>query len=322
MLRRSSTRLLGHLAAGARSQRCQGLGAAAADSLSGASTSQQTSDSTSASLPLSPLAFGPALGSAAQQHRSISFLSWGRKPPSTPAAQEAAADEAAAEAAAVLSEPELPPPDEVPAEPTAADILQEASEILDASVMADVAAFAAAHVDRWWNVSWFMDMLGSLHYQAGVPWWVTACDAVAPCGCARPGRRAEPCHAGARRAAAAALPGLAAGAPGAACPASPQPRNARGVRLTPQLPSPATHAWRPQVGCHRGRQHPDPLHPAADHGLHAAQEQALRGGRRRPSDGASELARQLGSSCRGRAAAESAAARAASCQACSAQNDC
>jgi hypothetical protein len=169
MLRRSSSRLLGHLAAGARSQGCL---AAAADSLSAASSSQQTG-STSASPSLGPLAFGPALGTAAGQHRSISFLSWGRKQPSAPAAQEAAADEAAG--ATVLTEPELPPPMEVLAEPTAADIMQEASEILDASVMADVAAFAAAHVDRWWNVSWFMDMLGSLHYQAGIPWWVQAC---------------------------------------------------------------------------------------------------------------------------------------------------
>jgi hypothetical protein len=165
MLRRSSPRLLAHLAAGARSQGCL---ATAADSLPAATSSQHlATDHASSSRILSATAFGSALGSTAFQHRSISFLSWGRKEAASAAAQEAAEDAAAAAAAS-------PPGPELPAyvEPTAADILQEASEIVDASAMADVAAFAAAHVDRWWNVSSFMDMLGSLHYQAGIPWWV------------------------------------------------------------------------------------------------------------------------------------------------------
>ena len=58
----------------------------------------------------------------------------------------------------------------MPAEPLPSDILQQAGEIVDASAVAEMAAFTAAHVDRWWNVSAFMDLLGSLHYSSGLQW--------------------------------------------------------------------------------------------------------------------------------------------------------
>jgi hypothetical protein len=165
MLRRSSSRLLGHLAAGARSQ---GYLSAVADAA--APSTSFSSDDTSSSSTWKPLSStqlaAPSSYHSFQQRNT--FFSWGGGRSSGAQQEDAAATVLAADGQAPEPEPFI----EVPFEPSAADIVQEASEILDASAAADVAAFAAAHVGRWWNVSAFMDLLGSAHYSMGLPWCV------------------------------------------------------------------------------------------------------------------------------------------------------